>query len=143
MSRLSPPSSLFLIIYVKVSKRIDKSVLSQCTTQIILKVTNPNDLKAIINSVEGLSAESGAEIKNLPIGSAMVTGIFDMPLFVNVRPRITMHGGTAVDILNQATEETFFEKVDEFSEKELLPIIKPKITEKDLVLMSDKKSIHD
>ena len=33
--------------------KVDKNIISQCNTNIILKVTNPNDLKAIIQSVEG------------------------------------------------------------------------------------------
>jgi DNA helicase HerA-like ATPase len=81
--------------------RLDKSVVSQCTTQIILKVTNPNDLKAIGASVEGLTAESEREIANLPVGTALVTGIVEVPLVVNVRPRRTLHGGRSVDILDE------------------------------------------
>ncbi|MBN2367813.1 ATP-binding protein [Candidatus Woesearchaeota archaeon] len=119
--------------------RVDKSVLSQCTTQIIMKVTNPNDLKAISNSVEGITAESQDEVKNLPVGSAMITGIVDMPLFVNIRPRMTKHGGQAAEILETVKEEQFFEKLEEFNEEELLPIIRPKITAKELKLMSDKE----
>ncbi|MBT3720462.1 ATP-binding protein [archaeon] len=125
--------------------RVDKSVLSQCTTQIILKVTNPNDLKAIVNSVEGITSETEDEIKNLSIGTALVTGVVDMPLFVNVRTRMTEHGGHATDILQQAEETDFFEEVQEFEETDLLPIIKPKITAKDIKLMSEKpiKEIHE
>jgi uncharacterized protein len=119
--------------------RVDKSVLSQCTTQVILKVTNPNDLKAIQNSVEGLTSESQDEIKNLSIGTALVSGIVDMPLFVNIRTRMSQHGGVATDILDQAQDEDFFEAVEEFSEEDLLPIIKPKLTVKDIKLMSDKE----
>ncbi|MBN2423234.1 ATP-binding protein [Candidatus Woesearchaeota archaeon] len=119
--------------------RVDKSVLSQCTTQIILKVTNPSDLKSIANSVEGITNESENEIKNLPIGTALITGVVDMPLFVNIRPRKTKHGGHAVNILEQRDEEKFFEKVQEFNEKELLPVIMPKITKKDLKIMSDRE----
>ena len=119
--------------------RVDKSVLSQCTTQIILKITNPNDLKAVYNSVEGLTAESQEEIKNLSIGTALVTGVVDMPLFVNIRPRMTQHGGHAADMLEQAEDKDFFEEVKEFQESDLLPVIKPKITVKDLKLMSDKE----
>ncbi|MFH0876544.1 MAG: DUF87 domain-containing protein [archaeon] len=118
--------------------RIDKSVISQCTTQIILKVTNPSDLKAITSSVEGINAESETEIMNLPIGTAMITGIADMPLFVNIRPRMTKHGGHAIDILEQS-EDKFFEKIEDFEKKELLPIIKPKITQKEIKLMSDRE----
>lgn len=125
--------------------RVDKSVLSQCTTQIILKVTNPNDLKAIVNSVEGITSETEEEIKNLSIGTALVTGVVDMPLFVNIRTRITQHGGQATDILKQAEEKDFFEEVQEFEETDLLPIIKPKLTVKDIKLMSEKpiKEIHE
>ena len=119
--------------------RIDKSVLSQCTTQMILKVTNPNDLKAVYNSVEGLTFEAQDEIKNLPIGTALVTGVVDMPLFVEIRPRKTRHGGHAVDILPSSTDGDFFEKIDKFEEKGLLPLIKPKTSLNDLQLMSKQK----
>jgi len=115
--------------------RVDKSVLSQCTTQIIMKVTNPNDLKAITNSVEGITSESINEIQSLPIGTALVTGIVDIPLFVNIRPRMSKHGGSAVDLLN--IDDKFFEKVQEFTDKEMLSIIQPKTTIKDVILMSD------
>jgi len=119
--------------------RVDKSVLSQCTTQIIMKVTNPNDLKAIANSVEGITSESQEEIKNLSVGTALITGMVEMPLFVNIRPRMTKHGGHAQEILETVKEEQFFEQVEEFQKNDLLPIIKPKISVKDLKLMSDKE----
>lgn len=115
--------------------RVDKSVLSQCTTQLILKVTNPNDVKAVSNSVEGITAESEAEIQNLPIGTALVTGVVDMPLFVNIRPRRSKHGGDAVNILEQ--KEDFLDKAQEFDEQELLPVITPRTSLQDLKLMAD------
>ena len=123
--------------------RVDKSVISQCSTQVILKVTNPNDLKALATSVEGLTAEAEKEIKNLPIGTALVTGITDVPLFVNVRPRVTTHGGDAVDILGAGEtagqqEASLLDQAQEFGNKELLPLIKPSITPKDIELMSEE-----
>ena len=81
--------------------RLDKSVVSQCSTQMILKVTNPNDLKAISSSVEGLTAEAEKEIANLPIGTALITGIVEVPLLVNIRARKTLHGGHSVDIFDE------------------------------------------
>ncbi|MCM2325624.1 MAG: ATP-binding protein, partial [Candidatus Woesearchaeota archaeon] len=117
--------------------RVDKSVLSQCTTQIILKVTNPNDLKAISSSVEGITAESEDEIKNLSIGTALVTGIVDMPLFVNIRPRMTLHGGHAAEIMEDVGKDVL-KKIEAFEEKEILPVVKPQITKKDLKLMHGK-----
>lgn len=80
--------------------RVDKSALSQCTTQVILRVTNPYDLKSIVNSVEGITSETEKEIKNIPVGTAMVVGLVDMPVFVNIRPKRTKHGGEAVDMLS-------------------------------------------
>lgn len=74
--------------------RIDKNVVSQCNTHIILKTTNPNDLKAIISSVEGLNTKAANEIQMLPIGAAIVAGLpLATPIFVEIRTRRTMHGG--------------------------------------------------
>ena len=94
--------------------RIEKNVLSQITTQIILKVTNPLDNKAISSSVEGITSEIEKEIKNIPIGSAIVTGLLDLPVFVDIRPRKTKHGGEAIKIFEEKNLEG-----------ELLPLIKP------------------
>lgn len=79
--------------------KVDKNVLSQCGTQIILKVTNPNDLKAVIASVEGLTTRMAEEIQRLPIAVAVaVGGSISEPVLVEVRTRMTRHGGSAVDI---------------------------------------------
>jgi hypothetical protein len=75
---------------------VDKNILSQCNTQIILKVTNPNDLKAISESVEGMSAGVKEDIRDLPVGVAMIVGITDQPLIVDIRIRRSEHGGDAV-----------------------------------------------
>ncbi|RME52962.1 ATP-binding protein [Candidatus Woesearchaeota archaeon] len=119
--------------------RVDKSVLSQCTTQIILKVTNPNDLRAISSGVEGLSAEAEKEITNLTIGSALITGVTDLPLFTTIRPRKSAHGGTAVNILNNE-EHDFLDQLEAFKEEEILPLIKPDVTLKDVILMQEEEA---
>jgi len=110
-------------------------VLSQCTTQIILKVTNPNDLRAISSSVEGITVETEDEIKNLPIGSALITGIVDLPLLISIRPRRSKHGGTTVDIIDHEDEETFLEELAPFKEADIMPLIKPHLTKKDAGIM--------
>ncbi len=78
--------------------KIDKNVVSQCTTQILMKITNPNDLKSVIASSEGVSGDSENEIQRLNIGTCLLTGVIDIPLKLNVRPRISKHGGETVDI---------------------------------------------
>ncbi|MGM5482044.1 MAG: ATP-binding protein [Nanobdellota archaeon] len=121
---------------------VQKTVLSQCNTQMILKVTNPNDLKAVSSSVEGLTNETENEIKNLPIGTALVTGVVDKPLLVNVRPRKSMHGGEAVDILTDDEQESdFVQEVNEYKSNKITPLILPKITKEDYRLMTGKEEI--
>jgi hypothetical protein len=72
---------------------IDKNILSQCGIQIILKVTNPNDLKTIVASFEGLTSQAFEDIQRLSIGSAMIVGGgVAMPIVVDVRVRETKHG---------------------------------------------------
>ena len=91
---------LGLLVITQRAAKIDKNVLSQCNTQIILKVTNPNDLKAIVSSVEGLTSAMAEEISRLPIGVAIMTGGgLQMPLMVEVRPRETKHGGESVKVI--------------------------------------------
>jgi DNA helicase HerA-like ATPase len=79
--------------------KVDKNIISQCNTNLILKVTNPNDLKAIIQSVEGLTSETCDEIQRLPIGIALISGAgLQMPVMAEIRTRETNHGGRSVGI---------------------------------------------
>lgn len=91
---------LGLTIISQRAAKIDKNVLSQCNTQMILKVTNPNDLKAITNSLEGIAEGMDEEIQRLPIGVALIVGgNIQNPLFIEVRPRESRHGGESVEII--------------------------------------------
>lgn len=86
--------------------KVDKNVLSQANTQIILKVTNPNDLKAIIASVEGLTRDAEDQIQQLPVGTALVSHPrVTMPVEVEIRPRETRHGGKGVSVLDAWGDE--------------------------------------
>jgi uncharacterized protein len=92
---------LGLCVVTQRAARIDKSVLSQCNTQLILQVTNPLDLKAIAQSIEGLTNGMTEMIQSLPVGVALVTGGgYHTPLFCEVRPRATQHGGESVKVVD-------------------------------------------
>jgi uncharacterized protein len=92
---------LGLCVVTQRAARIDKSVLSQCNTQLILQVTNPLDLKAIAQSIEGLTAGMTDMIQSLPVGVALVTGGgYHTPLFCEIRPRATKHGGESVKVVD-------------------------------------------
>ncbi len=84
---------LGLMVISQRPARVDKNVISQCNTQIILRVTNPNDINAIKKGVEGITVEMVEEIKRLPPGSAMVVSPeLERPVIVRVRIRKSMHG---------------------------------------------------
>ncbi len=83
--------------------RIDKNVLSQCGTQVIMKVTNPNDLKAISKGLEGVTSYVEEELMRLPPGVAMlVSNEIERPVLVDIRIRKSKHGGESVNVLKAA-----------------------------------------
>jgi len=97
--------------------RIDKNVLSQCNTQFILRVSNPNDLKAISKSFEGVTSEVESMIKSLPPGVCFVLGN-EYPVMTEVRQRLSEHGGetqTAKDY-EEKTEIEFFKPGESLDE---------------------------
>ena len=94
-----------LTIVSQRAARVDKNVLSQCNTQVFLRVNNPNDLKAIVDSMEGVTHGILSQIKTLPIGTAVVTGLIDQPLVVDVRIKRSNHGGTLTMPTRKIQEE--------------------------------------
>jgi len=107
---------LGLLIVSQRPAKVDKNVLSQCNTQIIMRVTNPNDIRAITKSLEGISSELEEEIKRLPPGVALFVSP-DIPraVMLQVRVRKSKHGGSAKDIYDEAPleeEEEIIEQVE-------------------------------
>ena len=106
--------------------KVDKNIISQCNTNIILKVTNPNDLKAIIQSVEGLTNQTYNEIQRLPVGVALVSGAsIQIPIMTEIRTRETKHGGRSVDIFKGGKEYNYQPKTPELPAQPTPPIQKP------------------
>jgi hypothetical protein len=83
---------LGLMVISQRPARIDKNILSQCNTQIIMKITNSNDLKAISKGIEGFSTELEEEVKRLPAGVALlVSNYIERPIIVDIRVRKSLH----------------------------------------------------
>ena len=111
---------LGLLVVTQRPAKVDKNVLSQCSTQIVMKLTNPLDVKAAISSVEGLDSAAADLIQLLPVGHAIVCGGgVPRPLVVEIRPRRTMHGGMSVDVMGEVRARGW--KRDEKKEAEGLP----------------------
>ncbi len=108
---------------------VAKNILSQCNTQIILRVTNPNDLKAISKSFEGVTSQVKNSITGLQTGVGLVLGK-EYPILTSIRPRKSMHGGTTEtldsDDFEEEIDESLSEKADEagddFDEEEFVNI---------------------
>jgi len=67
---------------------LSTTVLAQCNTHIILRITNPYDLKHIGESSEGLDKRSIDMITSLRVGEALIVGeATHYPLFFKVRQR--------------------------------------------------------
>ncbi len=91
---------LGLMVISQRPARVDKNVLSQCNTQIIMKVTNPNDLKAISKGLEGISSDVEEDIKGLSSGVAMIVSTYiERPILVDIRTRKSKHGGASVPVV--------------------------------------------
>jgi len=68
--------------------RLSTTVLSQANTHIILRITNPYDLKHIGESSEGLDSKSIEMITTLRVGEALVVGeASNYPVFFKVRKK--------------------------------------------------------
>jgi hypothetical protein len=68
--------------------RLSTTVLSQCNTHIIMRVTNPYDLDHIGESSEGIDRPALDTISSLRAGEALIVGsATNFPVFVQVRER--------------------------------------------------------
>lgn len=81
------------------------TVLSQCNTNIILRVTNPYDLDHIGKSSEGVNRTVLNQISSLPVGTGLLVGeAVNYPLFVQIRSRRSSPSDKGLP-LEQAAQE--------------------------------------
>jgi len=78
--------------------KLDQDVLSQCMTQIIMRIVNPIDQQTVAQSVEGAGRTMLAELPALTKGQAVICGVgINTPVMCRIRPRLTEHGGETFD----------------------------------------------
>ena len=81
----------FLCSLVVVSQRpikLSTTVLRQCNTHIIMRITNPYDLNHIGQSSEGVTSNTLKSLTSLQVGEALVVGeAVRYPVFIKVRER--------------------------------------------------------
>ncbi|MEZ5428997.1 MAG: ATP-binding protein [Pyrinomonadaceae bacterium] len=78
--------------------KLDQDVLSQCMTQVIMRIVNPIDQQTVAQSVEGAGRAMLAELPALTKGQAVISGVaVNTPVMCRIRPRLTTHGGETFD----------------------------------------------
>lgn len=91
--------------------QLSTTALSQANTHIIMRVTNPYDIKHIGESCEGIDAGMERSITTLRTGEAMVVGeAANFPVFVKIRHRKSKKSARGESI------ETIAKKYEEMAE---------------------------
>ncbi|MBC7113790.1 MAG: ATP-binding protein [Candidatus Methanomethyliales bacterium] len=96
---------IFLILITQRPSKIHPDALSQCNSQIIMRITNPEDQKAVSISSERMSQDLLEDLPGLNIGEAVVVGeITRAPVMIKVKKRRTREGGADIDIVGKLSE---------------------------------------
>jgi len=119
MRTLAAEGRKFGICLVVVSQRpnmLDSTVLSQCVTNIVMKVKNPADLTSIRESAENVTEDILDELPRFERGEALVMGeAFPVSIRFKTRSdRKTKHGGKSVDFEAAWIEESEKKDVKRF-----------------------------
>jgi len=86
--------------------KLDSDVLSQCNTQIIMKIVNPTDQEYIRQSVESVTEDIVRDLPSLSRGEAIIVGsAIKLPIPVRIRTRETEVRGEDIDIVESWNKE--------------------------------------
>ena len=90
---------LFLTLITQRPSQVHPDTLSQCNSQIVMRLTNPDDQEAVKKSSERISRELIGDLPGLNIGEAVIVGeVTPAPVMIKVRPRKTREGGSDIPV---------------------------------------------
>lgn len=96
---------VFLVVITQRPSKIHPDALSQCNSQIIMRITNPQDQNAIAMSSERLGESLLNDLPGLNTGEAVIVGeMTRAPVMVRIRKRRTREGGSDIDIIGKMRE---------------------------------------
>lgn len=101
---------LFLTLITQRPSKVHPDTLSQCNSQIVMKLTNPEDQDAIRRSSERMSHELIDDLPGLNVGEAVIVGdVTQVPVMIKVRQRKTREGGSDIPVssLLKEARQTF------------------------------------
>ena len=112
---------VFLVLITQRPYRIDPDALSQCNSQIIMRMTNPEDQKAVRKSSERMSESLLNDLPGLNVGEAVIVGeVTRAPVMVKIRQRETEEGGADIDVVGKLREAVKEAEEEEKSRDEVL-----------------------
>jgi len=112
---------VFLVLITQRPYKIDPDALSQCNSQIIMRMTNPEDQRAVKNSSERMSESLLNDLPGLNVGEAVIVGeVTRAPVMVKIRQRETEEGGADIDVVEKLREAVKEAEEEEASRDEVL-----------------------
>ncbi len=91
---------LFLVLITQRPYKVHGDTLSQCNSQVIMRLTNPQDQQAVRLSSESISEGLLADLPGLNVGEAVVLGpLVRVPVMVKVGERLSREGGNDIDVV--------------------------------------------
>lgn len=113
---------LFLILVTQRPYKIHADTLSQCNSQIIMRLTNPQDQQAVKQSSESISEGLLADLPGLNVGEAVLLGpIVRVPVMVRIGRRLSAQGGNDIDVvkaLARARDEVITDRREAAAQRE-------------------------
>ncbi len=102
LSRVASEGRKFGAYLVAVTQRpskVDPDIISQCQSQVIMRIVNPRDQEAVRESSELLAQEFLENLPGLDVGEAVVLGpLVRLPVVLKVRDRVLEYGGADIDL---------------------------------------------
>lgn len=116
---------IFLLVVTQRPNKISSNVLSQCNSQIIMRLTNPEDMSAVRRSSEGLSEELFNDLPGLNKGEAVIVGeLTKIPTMIKISGRVSGEGGSDIDL-----EDAFQRALKEYNREKKMEPEKSKVKE--------------
>ncbi len=104
---------VFLVVITQRPSKIHADALSQCNSQIIMRITNPQDQNAVASSSERLGETLLNDLPGLNTGEAVIVGeMTRAPIMARIKKRTTREGGSDIDIIGKMNDAVTKAKED-------------------------------
>jgi DNA helicase HerA-like ATPase len=100
---------VFLVVVTQRPSKVHQDTLSQCGSQLVMRLTNPDDQRAVRTASELMSEDLLGNLPSLNTGEVIVVGpLARVPAMIRVGERQSAEGGSDIDLaaaLERASED--------------------------------------